>query len=246
MPGSPDDLHKGNLDRDSSIRLLLGKHDDSDRSPVVRALLFVSSYGGTPSSQRRLCKDEAMTLSSSEYLAMAIGAAIGGGGDHQYEATSTSQHGNVIEQWAIVVVPGTFYWSARSLGTGRIQSFDPNTLSLHDGEESRQLSLDRIPRSFPEPVKLAFPLSLPIWGRHRDEYHPISVEDQDNDTVFLLRHQKDKSVFGSFTFDRETGRAKRLVTPTQLLDQDVKLLDSSGGPGVSFGFVAGMGMTVQH
>ncbi|WP_309105327.1 hypothetical protein [Arthrobacter sp.] len=186
-----------------------------------------------------------MTLSSSEYLAMAIGAAIDGGGPHQFEATSRSQYGNVIEQWAIVVIPGTFYWSARSLGTGRIESFDPNTLSLHDGEESRQLSLDRIPSSFPESVKLAFPLSLRIWGRERDQYHPISVEDHDNDTVLILRHQKDKSIFGSFTFDRETGRAKRLVTPTQLLHQDVKVLDSSGGPGVSFGFLAGMGKGVQ-
>lgn len=185
-----------------------------------------------------------MTLSSSELLAMAIGAAMDGGGPHMFEATSRSQHGNVVEQWAIVVVPGTFYWSATSLGTGRIESFDPNTLSLHDGEESILLSLDRIPRSFPESVMLAFPLSLPIWGRQRDQYHPIAVEDQDNDTVLMLRHQKDKGIFGSFTFDRETGRAKRLVTPTQLLHQDVKVIDS-GGPGVSFGFVAGMGKTVK-
>jgi hypothetical protein len=180
-----------------------------------------------------------MTLSPSENLAMAIGTAISGGGAHQYEATSTSQYGNVIEQWAIVVIPGTFYWSARSISTGRIQSFDPRMLALHDGEESIELSVDRIPHSFPEPVKLGFPLSLPIWGRHRDEYHPISVEDQDNDVVLMLRHQKDKGIFGSFTFDRESGRAKRLVTPTQLLQQEVKILDSSAGPGVSFGFVAG-------
>ena len=186
-----------------------------------------------------------MSLSSSEYLAMAIGTAISGGGDHQYEATSTSQYGNFMEQWAIVVIPGTFYWSARSLGSGRIQSFDPNTLALHDGEESIQLSLDRIPRSFPEPVQLAFPLSLPIWGRRRDEYHPIAVEEHGNDVVLMLRHQKDKSIFGSFTFDRESGRAKRLVTPTQLLDQEVKLHNSSGGPGVSFGFVSGSERTVQ-
>jgi hypothetical protein len=169
---------------------------------------------------------------------------MGGGGPYQYEATSTSQYGNVIEQWAILVIPGSFYWSARSLGTGRIESFDPKTLSLDDGEESIQLSLDRIPHSFPESVKLAFPLSLPIWGRRRDEYHPIAVEGQDDDTVLMLRHQADRSIFASFTFDRETGRAKRLVTPTQLLQQAVKLLDSSGGPGVSFGFVAGTGRNV--
>jgi hypothetical protein len=167
------------------------------------------------------------------------------GGDHQYEATSPSQYGSDIEQWAIVVIPGTLYWSSRSLRTGRVQSFDPQSLALQDGEDLIHLSVDRIPHSFPEPVKLAFPHSLPIWGRRRDDYHPISAEEQGNDIVLMLRHQKDKSIFGSFTFDRESGRAKRLVTPTQLLHQEVKLLDSSDGPGVSFGFVAGSGKTVQ-
>lgn len=185
-----------------------------------------------------------MTLSSSESLAMAIGTALSGGGGHHYEATSTVQYGNDIEQWAIDVTPGTLSWTSRSLRTGRIQSFDPRTMSLHDGEESMHLSLDRIPHSFPEPVQLAFPLSLPIWGRHRDEYHPISVEEQDNAIVLVLRHRKDKGIFGSYTFERESGRAKRLITPTQLLQQEVRLPDSVGGPGVSFGFVGGTGKTV--
>lgn len=147
-----------------------------------------------------------MTLSSSEYLAMAIGTALSGGGGHHYEATSTVQYGNDIEQWAIDVTPGTLSWTSRSLRTGRIQSFDPRTMSLHDGEESMQLSLDRIPHSFPEPVQLAFPLSLPIWGRHRDEYHPISVEEQDNATVLVLRHRKDKGIYW-FLYFRARKRA---------------------------------------
>jgi hypothetical protein len=58
--------------------------------------------------------------------------------------------------------------------------------------------------------------------------------------VLILRHQKDKAIFGSYTFDRESGRAKRLVTPTQVLKQEVKLIESSDG-GISFGFVAGTG-----
>lgn len=182
-----------------------------------------------------------MTLISDEALAMAIGAAIGGGSTHQFEAISTSQHGNDVEQWAIVAVPGTFHWSAKSLRTGRMQSFDPDTLSLRDGEDSRELSLHRIPHSFPEAVKLAFPLSLPIWGRNRDEYHPISAEQQDTDIVLILRHQKDQAIFGSYTFDRESGRAKRLVTPTQVLQQEVKRIGSPDGPGINFGFVAGTG-----
>jgi hypothetical protein len=136
-----------------------------------------------------------MTPTSAEYLAKAIGAAIGGGGAHQYEATSTSQYGKDIEQWAIVVIPGTLYWSSKSLRTGRIQFFDPQALSLRDGEESISLTLDRIPRCFPEAVKLAFPLSLPIWGRDHDEYHPFSAEQQDNDVVLMLRHQKGQGPF---------------------------------------------------
>ncbi|MBT2550864.1 hypothetical protein [Arthrobacter sp. ISL-65] len=182
---------------------------------------------------------------TSEYLAKAIGAAIGGGGAHQYEATSTSQYGKDIEQWGIVVIPGTFYWSSKSLRTGRIQSFDPQTLSLHDGEESISLTLDRIPRSFPEAVMLAFPLSLPIWGRDHDEYHPVSVEQQENDVLLMLRHQTEKALFGSYTFDGESGRAKRLVTPTQVLQQEVKLSSTSNGAGVSFGFVAGSDTSIQ-
>ena len=181
-----------------------------------------------------------MTLSSPEDLSIAMGIAMSGGGGYQYEATSTYQQGGTdIEQYAIVVHPRALSWQATSLRTGRIESFDPHTLSLHSGEDVMQLSVDRIPRSFPEAVKLAFPLSLPIWGRHHDEYHPMSLEERDNDVVLILRHQKDKALFGSFTFDRESGRAKRLATPTYVLRQEVKLDDSSSGTGFSFGFVAG-------
>ncbi|UKA52394.1 hypothetical protein LFT45_11490 [Arthrobacter sp. FW305-BF8] len=66
-----------------------------------------------------------------------------------------------------------------------------------DIEQSIPLSLDRIPHSFPEAVKPAFPLSLYIWGRDHDEYIPISAGQQDNDVVLILRHQKDKALFGS-------------------------------------------------
>jgi hypothetical protein len=215
-------------------------------SSVFIALGQTASMRGGQALRIHRARIKGMTLTSAEYLAKAIGAAIGGGGAHQYEATSTSQHGKDIEQWAIVVFPGTFYWSSKSLRTGRIQSFDPETLSLHTGEESISLTLDRIPRSFPEAVMLAFPLSLPIWGRDHDEYHPISVEEQGNDVVLMLRHQKDKALFGSYTFDGESGRAKRFVTPMQVLQQEVLLPNASNSSGVSFGFVSGTATTIQE
>jgi hypothetical protein len=182
-----------------------------------------------------------MTLNSSEYLAIAMGSAMSGGRGHQYEATSTCQHGNNVEQFTIVVHPTAVRWSSTSLKTGRTQSFDPLTLSLHDGEDTLQLSLERIPHSFAEAVQLAFPMSLPIWGRHHDEYHPISAEQYENETVLILRHQKDRGLFGSFVFDPDTGIAKRLATPTRALHQEVKLPTTSNKDGFSFGFVAGLG-----
>lgn len=183
-----------------------------------------------------------MKLSASEYLAIAIGTAMSGGGGYQYEGISTCQSGKDVEQFTVVVHPRALYWSCTSLRTGNVQSFDPHTLTLHNGEDSRQLSVDRIPYSFPEAVQLAFPLSLSIWGRHQDEYHPISAEEQEQDIVLILRHHSDKGLFGSFTFDRESGRAKRLATPTRLLNHEVKLPDASSGPQTSnFGFVSGAG-----
>ena len=180
-----------------------------------------------------------MTSNAAEELAIAIGLAISGGHGHPYDAKSTCQHGNLVEHFAITVHPNAMRWSSASLKTGRTQSFDPQTLTLHDGEEARHLSLDRIPGSFAEQVQLAFPLSLPIWGRQRDEYHPVAVEQHKRQTILILRHREDNGIFGSLVVDRDTGVATRLVTPTRALLQEVQQMSTSTDGAVSFGFVTG-------
>lgn len=58
-----------------------------------------------------------------------------------------------------------FSWSAEALTDGRTRTFDPRTLTIQaDGDDDYNLSIDRIPFSFPEAVQLSFSLSLPIWA----------------------------------------------------------------------------------
>ncbi|ELT44041.1 hypothetical protein ACJJV6_17175 [Arthrobacter nitrophenolicus] len=82
-------------------------------------------------------------------------------------------------------------------------------------------------------------LSLPIWGRQRDEYHPVAVEQHKRETILILRHREDNGIFGSLVVDRDTGVATRLVTPTRALLQEVQQMSTSNDGAVSFGFVTG-------
>jgi len=180
-----------------------------------------------------------MTLSDGEYLSTSIGIAMSGGDGHPFTARSFSQYGSDVQQWDVAVVPASFEWSSTHLTSGRTESFDPATLSLNTDGSVLRLTPDRIPCTFPDQVKLAFPLSLPIWGRPRDEYHPVSVEDHEEGAVLLLRHSKDPGLFGSLTFDRASGRARRLATPSTLLLMRVESPASLDDDEHSFGFVSG-------
>ncbi len=178
---------------------------------------------------------------SPEQLAIAIGKAMGGGDGTSYDGISYCQNGNLVERYAISVVPRGFIWTAKKLSDGSTRSFDPQRLIMQtDGvDDPYSLSIDRIPFSFPEPVKLAFPLSLPIWGRHMDRYHPVASEEHGSDTTLLLRDRTDPTIFGSFTFETESGIAKTLFTLSTVLKLEREARPDNGK--YDFGFVAGFG-----
>ncbi|MFJ4171648.1 hypothetical protein ACIPY3_19255 [Paenarthrobacter sp. NPDC089714] len=175
---------------------------------------------------------------SSELLAIAIGKVIGGGRGVPYEAVSLCQINGRVEQYSIAVSPAAFTWSATRMPDGGTDSFDPNTLTIRaaDGHD-RVLTLDRVPRLFPESVQLAFPLSLPIWGRHMDQYHPVAAEDRGTYTTLLLRHREDPTIFGSFTFETRSGVGTSLVLPTYALKLEREPEPEPGEH--DFGFVSG-------
>lgn len=176
---------------------------------------------------------------SSEHLAIAIGKAMGGGDGSSYDGISYSQSGIHAERYAVSVHPRAFMWSAKKLPDGSTQTFDRTTLTIQtDGvDDPYSLSIEQIPYSFPEAVKLCFPLSLPIWGRHMDRYHPAASEVRGPDTTLLLRDRTDPTVFGSFTFETESGIAKTLITPTSMLKLEREFRPENGK--YDFGFVAG-------
>lgn len=179
---------------------------------------------------------------SSEQLAIAIGKAMSGGDGSAYDATSYCQGGShLVVRYAISVHPRAFTWSATGLKDGTTRTFDPRTLSIQtDGvDDPYSLSIEQIPFSFPESVQLSFPLSLPIWGRHMDSYHPVAAEVNGTDTTLLLRHRADPTMFGSFTFETDNGIAKSLFTPTTAMKLEREARPDNGK--YDFGFVSEFG-----
>ncbi|MFF2844365.1 hypothetical protein [Paenarthrobacter sp. NPDC057981] len=179
---------------------------------------------------------------SPEQLAIAIGKAMNGGAGTSYEALSLCQGGGHVERYAISANPRGFTWSATRLSDGSTQSFDPRTLTLDTDAGQRVMSIEQIPRSFPESVQLAFPLSLPIWGRDMDNYHPMAMEVKGADTTLLLRHRADPTIFGSFTFETESGIAKSYFTPSEVRKLERESKPDDGG--IDFGFMAGHGQSL--
>jgi len=175
--------------------------------------------------------------SSSENLAIAIGKALGGGQASAYEGAAFSQ--GLDHQ--VSVHPRAFTWSAKELPEGPTRTFDPRRLIIQtDGvDDPYGLSIERIPFAFPEAVQLSFPLSPPIWGRHLDDYHPVAAEVHGLDTTLLLRHRMDPTIFGSFTFETESGIAKSFFTPSTAMKLDRETVPDHGS--YDFGFVAGSG-----
>jgi hypothetical protein len=178
---------------------------------------------------------------SSEQLAIAIGKALGGGQASAYNGTAFCQGLNHQMSYAISVHPRAFIWSAKELPDGSTRTFDRTTLTIQtDGvDDPYSLSIEQIPFSFPQAVKLCFPLSVPIWGRHLDDYHPVAAEERGSDTTLLLRHRVDPTIFGSFTFDTESGIAKTLFTLSMVLKLEREARPDNGK--YDFGFVAGSG-----
>ncbi|NHW47136.1 hypothetical protein HAV21_09565 [Paenarthrobacter sp. MSM-2-10-13] len=178
---------------------------------------------------------------SSNQLVIAIGKALGGGQASAYNGTVFCQGHNHQKSYSVSVHPRAFMWSAKELPDGRSRTVDPRELIIQtDGvDDPYTLSIERIPFSFPEAVQLSFPLSLPVWGRDLDDYHPVASEVHGTDTTLLLGNSMDPTIFGSFTFDTASGIVRTLFTPTTALKLERELPPENGKR--DFGFVAGQG-----
>ncbi|WP_447913832.1 hypothetical protein [Microbacterium phyllosphaerae] len=68
-------------------------------------------------------------------------------------------------------------------------------------------------------ARLAFPLSLPVWGRSFDSYRFTGEAVEDGDQIELaLVHTKDDRVTGALTVSDDFRMAVKLDTPTLLIE----------------------------
>ena len=98
--------------------------------------------------------------------------------------------------------------------TGLVDSFDAVSRSLISAGERVEYR-DNMLVFEPLPVRLAFPLSLGIWGRSFDDYRIVDGASAGDDIILSLSNTRDPQIAGLLTVSRAQRKAVRLDTPTQ-------------------------------
>lgn len=101
--------------------------------------------------------------------------------------------------------------------TGREQSYDDATRTLATEGQTKQRQPNDL-LTDPVPVRLAFPLSLPIWGRRHDTYWMADARQQGRTLAVHLVGKEDATLSGALTIDLELGLAVRIDAPTLQLE----------------------------
>ncbi|WP_166880128.1 hypothetical protein [Salinibacterium sp. ZJ450] len=120
-------------------------------------------------------------------------------------------------------------WSTRNIETDELRSYDASAQTLRTGE------IDTFAATYPifpahESVKLLFPLELPIWGRTRDDYRPVSADAEKDRLILICRHKHDAAVIGTLTVDTLHGHATDWISPlttVRYTDLPVQTRDNS-------------------
>ena len=94
------------------------------------------------------------------------------------------------EEFAVLAQPVELSYEVGNTKTGFVESFDPQTGMIRSGNEERYREVNQIITE-PMAVRLAFPLSLGIWGRPGDSYRINGGSRKGTRTITLnLVHQK--------------------------------------------------------
>lgn len=101
--------------------------------------------------------------------------------------------------------------------TGRQSSYDDRTGLVNTaGFVKRRQAHDLVFE--PSPARLAFPLTLPIWGRRRDAYRMVDATESNGQLNVRLAASSDGSVAGELAIDLGLRVAVRIDAPTLHLE----------------------------
>ncbi len=108
-------------------------------------------------------------------------------------------------------------YSVYEIETDRIWSYEPGSMTKISGGISEPKLANQV-HDDPLPVRLAFPLSLPIWGRKRDVYRMVDGKRSDSYLAISLDSYEPGTFSGLLTIDRRLRMIVRLDVPTLFLE----------------------------
>jgi hypothetical protein len=128
-----------------------------------------------------------------------------------FEADYLDQTGEHVTHYRVKIRPRSGDWEITNQATSEMKRYR----SLTDGPvtQGRGISSQIFLNKSHSATDLAFPLTLPIWGRKDDTFQPVSAQRTGDEAVILLRHQFDPRVFGSLTVDLKRKICVQLSSP---------------------------------
>ena len=130
-----------------------------------------------------------------------------------FRCVADVRHGDRIDSYELEAQPRDLSYRVTNTKTGMIESFDPQSRMLREGNTERPLEVNQLATE-PLAARLAFPLSLGIWGRPGDSYRITGATRRENAVIVSLVHQRDTTLTGKLTIDTDRRTAIRLDTPT--------------------------------
>lgn len=131
-----------------------------------------------------------------------------------FAAIVVHELGSETRRFRIDADPMRAAYALLDLQSGSVDSYDPVA-----GEyviESQAVEFDhRMLTPEPSPARLAFPLSLLIWGRPQDNWRVFSGSRSRHEINLELISQIEPSVRGELRINRHSNMAVRLDTPTE-------------------------------
>jgi hypothetical protein len=120
-------------------------------------------------------------------------------------------------QYRVVARPRHLSYEVTNVQTGVAESLDSSIRMIPDGVTDKLQQQNQI-NTEPMAVRLAFPLSLGIWGRPSDSYRISGAHQRGNEFALTLTHQQQPGLVGELVIDQGRQTAIRLSTPTLTIE----------------------------
>jgi hypothetical protein len=104
-------------------------------------------------------------------------------------------------------------WRTENPQTERFLAYDAITGLARSSDRERPHPSSGTPAPS---VSIALPRFLVSWAE-RTEFDPVSVDTVGPESVLLFRHRRERSLYGSATFDAALGLFVRLDTPMEAI-----------------------------